>query len=178
MWKTTYRHHGSTLWGHRTDKTTTSYEQHQKIASHTTSEGCISYRRCIFGPGQTADCRTFAKLSSRLHQLISTIILAVTWPGIHMGSMGVKGHQLAEKQIGIGSIRQSAALKSLIEILVRHAHAWCMHTAAGLTGMQTSTAGSASGLRPNLSVSSRTRVAPAAGASLISASAFAMFFQL
>jgi len=42
-----------------------------------------------------------AKLSSCLHQLINTIVLAVTWPEIHMASMGVKGHQLAGKQIGI-----------------------------------------------------------------------------
>lgn len=47
-----------------------------------------------------------------------------------------------------------------------------------LTGMQTSTAGSASGLRPNFNVSSSSSVAPAAGASLISASTLAMFFQL
>ena len=46
------------------------------------------------------------------------------------------------------------------------------------TGMHTSTAGSARGLRPSLSVSSSTSVAPAAGASLIRASAFAMCFQL
>ena len=38
------------------------------------------------------------------------------------------------------------------------------------TGMHTSTAGSARGLRPSLSVSSSTSVAPAAGASLIRAS--------
>lgn len=44
--------------------------------------------------------------------------------------------------------------------------------------MQTSTAGRARGLRPNFSVSSSSRVAPAAGASLMSASALAMFLQL
>ena len=44
--------------------------------------------------------------------------------------------------------------------------------------MQTSTVGRAKGLRPNFSVSSSSRVAPAAGASFISASGFAMFLQL
>ena len=55
---------------------------------------------------------------------------------------------------------------------------WGTGTGHRRTGMHTSTAGSARGLRPSLSVSSSTSVAPAAGASLIRASAFAIFFQL
>ena len=65
-----------------------SLMQHQRVAFNTGS--------AFLGQGRLQTCMMFAKLSSCHHQLINTVILAVTWPAIHMASMGVQGQQLQE----------------------------------------------------------------------------------